>query len=522
MGAIIQPQPPPHSIDAEQMVLGSLLLDPETWPAIADQLKPTDFYRIDHQLIYQEMGILVGEGTPCDILLLSEQLERNGKLEAAGGLAYLSSLRRDTTTAANVRYYADIVLERARLRRLQSIGPDIEHAIEGSATASQIARGLMPVLDAFAETAGERTKRRPLDWSALTGQTPPEREWAIPHWLGLGHVTLISGGGGTGKTGLAQAAGSCIALRREYLDWIPAARSVLVWACEDDDNELWRRQLAIAEWLNVPLSEFDGKLHLISYDGEDVELAGLLDQRRLIESPMMATLRDQIGDYKAEVVFLDNIGRLYGGSENDRHQVTTFVAMLNAAARSTQAAIGLLGHPAKAVGSEYSGSTAWEGAVRGRLYLGRTLPDDESKKDDEPTIGDDTVRYLSRRKANYSNRDWRRIHYRDGVMVPEAAPDVTAAIIRPGVEYARDVVGRAVRKLSEIGEHGVASTSSSKYLPRLAKDYRLLDRLSEKEFTAAMRAMRTEGRLMMAVVGKYSNRNPREGLVLAETHEAHK
>jgi AAA domain/Bifunctional DNA primase/polymerase, N-terminal/Primase C terminal 1 (PriCT-1) len=361
------------------------------------------------------------------------------------------------------------------------------------------------------EHAGDgKPSRVPLDWRALESQTPPERQWAIDHWLGMGHVTLLAGAGGTGKTLIAQAMGSCIALRREYLDWMPAQRRVLMWACEDDVEEVWRRQAAIARLLDVKLADFADRFTVLSYDGQLVELAGLFDQR-LVPMPMLIELREQIGDYKADVVLLDNVARLYAGNENDRHQVTSFIAMLTAAAAPTKAAVMLLGHPAKAQGSEYSGSTAWEGAVRARLYLGRTLPD--ADKDEAQDSDDDGVRYLCRRKANYSARDWRRLQFRDGVIIPD--PPVSPGI-KIGAEFARDVVTRAVRKLADIGETGVASSGSPKYLPRLAREYKLLERLSEKEFAVAMRAMRTDGVLVMAVVGKYANRNPREALVLAD------
>lgn len=358
----------------------------------------------------------------------------------------------------------------------------------------------------------EQSRRMPLDWRALESQQPPERSWAIEHWLPMGHVTLLAGAGGSGKTTVAQALGSCLALRREYLDWIPAERRVLLWAAEDDRNELWRRQAAIARWLDVPLSAFADRLVVHSYDGQLVDLARLEDQQ-LIATPMLTELREQIGDYHADVVILDNIARLYAGNENDRHQVTTFIALLTAAATATQAAVLLLGHPGKSPGSEYSGSTAWEGAVRTRLYLGRTLPDAE--KPESETAEDNGVRFLARRKANYSQRDWRRLRYVNGVMVPDAPADPAAAR-KAGGEFDQDVVRRAVRKLATMDLHGVARRSSPNYLPKLARQYSLLENLSERQFASAMCELQKTGSLVMETVGKYSNRNPREGLVVAQ------
>ncbi|HUI58595.1 MAG TPA: AAA family ATPase, partial [Steroidobacteraceae bacterium] len=336
-----------------------------------------------------------------------------------------------------------------------------EPAARGMRPANSQARGPNGHDDAEHDVGVARSSA--LNWEELESRVAPERAWAIEHWLPMGHVTLLAGAPGTGKTLIAQAMGSCLALRRDFLDWMPEGRRVLMWACEDDHDELWRRQVAIARWLNVPLAAFSDRFILHSYDGQQVELAALVNQQ-LTPTPMLKELREQIGDYRTNVVFLDNSARLYAGSENDRHQVTSFIAMLTSAAAPTRAAIGLLGHPGKQVGSEYSGSTAWEGAVRARLYLGRTLPD--AKAEDGAEDGDDDgVRYLCRRKANYSARDWRRVRFVDGVMVPEVAP-APGSTSRVSSEFAEEAVVRAVRRLAGMGEYGNSSTASPSYLPK--------------------------------------------------------
>jgi replicative DNA helicase len=123
---------PPHSIEAEQAVIGGLLLDSAAWDNVADVVKQEDFYRPDHQQIFEAIGVLAGLGKPCDVVTVSEQLERNGKLDEAGGLAYLSSVVRDTPTAANVRAYAEIVRERSLLRQLIHAGTAIASAVSNN------------------------------------------------------------------------------------------------------------------------------------------------------------------------------------------------------------------------------------------------------------------------------------------------------------------------------------------------------------------------------------------------------
>ena len=113
---------PPHSVEAEQSVLGGLMLDNATWEQVADRLVEEDFYRQDHRLIFRAMAELSNQSQPFDAVTLSEWLQARGKLDQAGGLAFLATLARDTPTAANVRAYADIVRERSVLRQLIRVG----------------------------------------------------------------------------------------------------------------------------------------------------------------------------------------------------------------------------------------------------------------------------------------------------------------------------------------------------------------------------------------------------------------
>lgn len=131
---------PPHSAEAEQAVLGGLLIDPNAWDQVADVLQPVDFYRPDHRLIFEAIAEVAGSGKPTDAVTIAGHLERAGKLEGAGGLAYLSAVARDTPTAANVRAYAEIVRERSLLRQLVQAGTEIAAAVYSNdgATAREL------------------------------------------------------------------------------------------------------------------------------------------------------------------------------------------------------------------------------------------------------------------------------------------------------------------------------------------------------------------------------------------------
>ncbi|HWG70282.1 MAG TPA: replicative DNA helicase [Steroidobacteraceae bacterium] len=113
---------PPHSVEAEQSVLGGLMLDAAAWDQVADRVVAADFYRNDHRLIFEAVAALIERNQPCDAVTLSGHLESQGLLDQVGGLSYLGSLARDTPTAANIRAYADIVRERSVLRQLITAG----------------------------------------------------------------------------------------------------------------------------------------------------------------------------------------------------------------------------------------------------------------------------------------------------------------------------------------------------------------------------------------------------------------
>ncbi|MDX1454006.1 MAG: replicative DNA helicase [Gammaproteobacteria bacterium] len=129
---------PPHSVEAEQSVIGGLMLDNSSWDQIADRLGAHDFYRHDHRLIFGAIAALREADKPADAITVSEQLEQSGKLEEAGGMAYIGALAKDAPGSANVRHYADIVRERSVLRQLIRTGNEIAstaHTPEGRTPA---------------------------------------------------------------------------------------------------------------------------------------------------------------------------------------------------------------------------------------------------------------------------------------------------------------------------------------------------------------------------------------------------
>lgn len=367
--------------------------------------------------------------------------------------------------------------------------------------------------DELAAEAAHNTaiSRGALDWPVLAPSTPPERDWAIANWIGQGFTTLLSGPGGSGKTAIAQTMLSALSLGYEVIDQVARPRKCLMWFGEDDADEVWRRQIAIAAWMGVPLSDFSNHFYAFPRPSEDITLAHQVNGR-LEQTTEYKILCEQIGDLKAEVVCLDSIARIYGGAENDRHQVTQFVAWLNAAGKPTKAAMLPIGHPAKAEGSEFSGSTAWEASVRARLYFGFRLPD---QKDDPENPPDTNLRILAKRKTNYSVKDFRQVKYQDGAMIP-MTPDPNIPTGGKSIAFLADEALHVMRRLTTMGIEVSHSPQSSGYLPKAARATGLLNgSLTESDIKRGLGELLKTGRVRIDTVGHYANRNPKKGLVEA-------
>ncbi|MBL4866362.1 MAG: replicative DNA helicase [Pseudomonadales bacterium] len=116
---------PPNSVEAEQSVLGGLMLDSSAWDDIAERVTDVDFYRYDHRLIFSVIGRLAEEAKPVDVVTVQEALANRGEIEDCGGLPYLAELAKNTPSVANIKAYADIVRERSVLRQMIAVSNEI-------------------------------------------------------------------------------------------------------------------------------------------------------------------------------------------------------------------------------------------------------------------------------------------------------------------------------------------------------------------------------------------------------------
>jgi len=367
-----------------------------------------------------------------------------------------------------------------------------------------------PLNTPSAPNSDEPPERYHLDWPDLQNRTPPARRWAIEGWLGMGHATLLIGQGGIGKTLVAQQMLSCLSLGRTFIGPDPERElKCLMWACEDDHDELWRRQINVARWLKCGLDDFQGRFHLEPRQGLDNTIL-TSEFGKPIWTPLREQLMQQAHDYRADVVCIDNIGQTFGCNENVRHDVTMFINGLCGALPGR--AILLLAHPSRSQGSEFSGSSAWENTVRTRIFLGAKLPGDTSTEDT-----DDAARVLAKRKTNYSAKDWRKLRFEDGLLIPEDIDSQGGLINSIRQSNAENTVLKGVAKLREMNKPTMAGNRSPNYIPTLLIAYGLHDGLSKSELAQALRTLELDKRLIPAHVGKGADRHPIIGLIPAET-----
>src|SRR3954471_1051639 len=125
---VFQFKTPPHSIEAEQSLLGALLLDNQAFERVADLIVGEDFYRDDHRRIWRHIGRLIEANRPADVVTVSESIDASEDKDKTGGPAYLGALAQNTPSALNIRRYAELVRERSVQRRLAQVATEIAEA----------------------------------------------------------------------------------------------------------------------------------------------------------------------------------------------------------------------------------------------------------------------------------------------------------------------------------------------------------------------------------------------------------
>ncbi|MCB4862336.1 AAA family ATPase [Sphingobium sp. PNB] len=368
----------------------------------------------------------------------------------------------------------------------------------------------------YAEMGKEPEPPAPLpliDPSSWAGTTAPERSWKVKDYIPDRQATLLTGKGAAGKSLVSQQQATCIALGIPFLG-VETVQTVAIYiTCEDDAEELHRRQLAICANLGVSIEDLSGKLFLLSLQGEmGNELATFDHDGRMRVAPRYTQIVKACEDFGIGFVVLDNTAHFYTGNENDRHQVASFINLANRLAITINGAVVVVGHPNKA-GDSYSGSTAWENQVRSRLFMEIPLNDDGSCPDPD-------MRVMRREKSNYAQRggDLNFMWFKGSFILPADLPEdkrvETADIAQASHE--NDVFMTCLAVATN-QRRNVSHQKGMNYAPKIFAHMTQGKGVSEKGFEAAMERLVTLSKIEFdAPLWQAPNRHWKVGIKAVE------
>jgi RecA-family ATPase len=323
-----------------------------------------------------------------------------------------------------------------------------------------------------------------IDPTTLHGLVVPERRWIVREWLPLGYTTAMYGDGGTGKTLLAQQLMTSCATIRPWLGLAVEPCKTFALFCEDDEDELHRRQDAINCQYGVNFSDLENMRWASGVGANNLLMTFERDGQGL-RTDRLGELTAKVKEFGAKLVVIDTAADTFGGNENDRSQVRQYIGTaLNRLARDIGGAVLLCAHPSRsgmsATGDLDGGSTAWSNSVRSRWSLARPKGDDEAHDTDE--------RILTRRKANYASIGTDiRMCWQRGVLVPK-----TAAGVFEAVSHRADCEATFLKLLDEAvkqNRHASESKNSGNFAPKLFYKSPARNGYSQKDFERAMESL---------------------------------
>jgi replicative DNA helicase len=345
----------PHSIEAEQSVIGSLLISDTAWAKVSNRLGAADFYRADHRIIFAAIATLQAQRKAVDAVTICDLLERQGTLSDAGGLAYVGTLARDTPSAENVETYAHLVRERSSLRRLKEIGERISASATEAAehTAAELVASAQERLQQLQSRA--RTGKGLIDARQLIGELTDDLDARATAQTGLqvnlpdfdaltcgleaGDLVVIAARPGMGKTALMVSIASTVS----------QTTGVAVFSAEMPAHQLMRRCVALHAEISQGLLRRAEKL-TDDHWAKISSAAGTIGRQPLwiddTGSPTLTHIRSECLSLKAraplELVVIDYVQLVRGEGKNRYEELRDVAYGLKALAKELASPIIVL------------------------------------------------------------------------------------------------------------------------------------------------------------------------------------
>src|SRR5215831_18016141 len=290
----------------------------------------------------------------------------------------------------------------------------------------------------------------------------PAREWAVEDRIPLKQPYLFTGHGAVGKSLVELQRGCAHVLDRYWLGMRVKQGPVIYLGAEDDEDELHRRLADILAHYDAKFADIIGKLHLLSYAGDDCMLAEPNSRGIIRPTPLWGQIEEATLDIKPVAVMFDTLTDVYAGDEISRAQTTQFLKLAQKLAVRANCSMGVLAHPSNAglsSGSGLSGSTGWHNKVRARSYM-RAL---EAPKGDEPDPNRKEIQFL---KNNYGKfGDTIQLRWQNGVYVLESAPNSLEKLAQDQSDD--ETFLRLLAEYEQSGRKTSETRSANNYAPRV-------------------------------------------------------
>lgn len=341
------------------------------------------------------------------------------------------------------------------------------------------------------------------DVADLAATSPADRSWLVRDWIPDRVVTLIYGDGGVGKSLLGLQLGAAVSSGGTWIG-LPVERQgpVIFLSAEDELSEVHRRVVAIAEAEGIGLTQMAGLKILPLADREALLATWDRETGRMAPTELFSELRETLGHVRPRLLILDTAADVFGGDENSRSQVRSFVGLLRGLAIDFDLAIVVLAHPSAtgiATGAGTSGSTAWSNSCRSRLFLS------DATSRDRP---DPDCRTLSRLKANFAAKGAEmELRLSRGAFSSNAG-----SITADGFADAEKEVDQLfVKLLAELIAQGrdASPSKSATYAPHLLEQMPASGGVKSRAFQRAMERLLADGSIVVREEGPPSKRRKR-------------
>jgi len=339
-----------------------------------------------------------------------------------------------------------------------------------------------------------------VDPRTLAGVPIPVREWIIEDWLPFGHVTLSYGDGGVGKTLLAQQLMASCATGAYWLGLTPRRCKVFGLFCEDDPDEVHRRQDRINDALGIDWADL-GDMRWACAVGQDNVLVRFEADGSWNTTPRFDQIIKAAKDFGAQLIVIDTAADTFGGNENDRQQVRAYLGpVLTRLARDIGGAVLVNAHPSRSgmssTGDLDGGSTAWSNTARSRWSLTRPMAEEGA----EP---DPNARILTRRKANYSSiGETINLRWQAGALVAQNVATGPSSSTAPSRAAAESLFLTLLDRCLEQGQAVSSSATAPNFAPRLFAKRPDRDGFSKRDFDIAMQSLFADRRIRVAEYGR--------------------